>query len=83
MLAMLLTHKVNVCTSQAASLISSSSPRIIDIASGAGEQGITLAKQFPSGSIVITDIAPGMIDEAKRQCADAGVQNTRCSILGA
>ena len=80
---MLLTDEVIVCASQAASLISTSSPRIIDIASGAGEPGITLAKQFPLGSILITDIAPGMIDEAKRQCADAGVHNTRCSIMGA
>jgi ubiquinone/menaquinone biosynthesis C-methylase UbiE len=80
---MLLLQKVVAGASQADSLISTSCPRIIDIASGAGEPGITLAKKFPSGSILITDIAPGMISEAKRQCADAGVHNTRCGLLGA
>jgi len=54
-----------------------SSPKIIDIASGAGEPGISLAKHFPSGNVLITDIAPGMVETAKKMAIEAGVNNTR------
>ena len=57
--------------------MNTSSPKMIDIASGAGEPGIPLAKQFPSGNVLITDIAPGMVETAKKMAIEAGVNNTR------
>lgn len=74
-------YKISATTSvhiQAASqLVKSSSPKVIDIASGAGEPGISLAKHFTSGSILITDLAPGMVQQAKKMSADAEVKNVR------
>ena len=63
----------------ASHVVKSSSPKVIDIASGAGEPGISLAKHFSSGTILITDIAPGMVEQAKKMCAEADVKNVRCS----
>ena len=59
------------------------SPNCIDIASGAGEPGISLAKQYPSGTFLITDIAPGMVKQAAKQAAEAGVKNARCEFFAA
>ena len=59
------------------------SPKCIDVASGAGEPGISLAKQYPSGTFIITDIAPGMVEQAAKQAAEAGVKNARCEALAA
>lgn len=59
------------------------SPKCIDIASGAGEPGISLAKQYPSGTVLITDIAPGMVKQAAKQAAEAGIKNARCEALAA
>ena len=67
----------------AKTLISVSNPVCIDIASGAGEPGISLAKQYPSGTFLITDIAPGMVRQAAKQAAEAGVKNARCAALAA
>ena len=66
-----------VYTQVASHSVKSSSPKVIDIASGAGEPGISLAKHFSSGSILITDIAPGMVEQAKKMCAEADVKNVR------
>ena len=61
----------------ASQVVKSSSPKVIDVASGAGEPGISLAKHFTSGNILITDIAPGMVEQAKKMCANADVKNVR------
>ncbi len=61
----------------ASQVVKSSSPKVIDVASGAGEPGISLAKHFTSGNILITDIAPGMVEQAKKMCAGADVKNVR------
>src|SRR5438874_10267711 len=39
----------------------------LDIASGTGEPGLTLAKLAPKGRVVLTDLAPEMLDIATRR----------------
>lgn len=66
------------CLAQAITTNAASpTPSIVDVASGSGEPGISLAKLFPSGKVLITDIAPGMIEQAKKRCAQACIGNTR------
>jgi ubiquinone/menaquinone biosynthesis C-methylase UbiE len=52
--------------------------RILDIASGPGEPGISIAKAFPHTHVIITDISQDMINKAKEQTA--GLDNTECLV---
>lgn len=50
--------------------------RVLDVATGIGEPAVTAAKRVgPGGSVVGTDIAPGMIELARERAAQAGVGN--------
>jgi SAM-dependent methyltransferase len=50
----------------------------LDIASGPGEPGISIAKAFPQVHVTITDISPDMINKAKEQTT--GLDNTECLV---
>ncbi len=56
-------------------------PQILDVASGTGEPGISLAKLFPGGTVTMTDIAEGMIAGAKGRADRLSLKNTRYCIV--
>ena len=51
--------------------------RILDIASGVGEPGLSLAQALPESSVLMTDLAPDMLSEASRRAESQGIQNAR------
>jgi ubiquinone/menaquinone biosynthesis C-methylase UbiE len=48
---------------------------ILDIASGTGEPGITIASMLKGGLVVISDLAEGMIDIAREKATVRGIKN--------
>jgi ubiquinone/menaquinone biosynthesis C-methylase UbiE len=48
---------------------------VLDIASGTGEPGITIAKKCPRGKVVFTDLAKDMLDVAIGNAAIHGIKN--------
>jgi ubiquinone/menaquinone biosynthesis C-methylase UbiE len=48
---------------------------ILDVAAGTGEPGLTIAKTIPSGKVVITDLADGMLEVAKENASAQGIKN--------
>jgi ubiquinone/menaquinone biosynthesis C-methylase UbiE len=55
----------------------------LDVASGTGEPGLTVATQAPEGQVVLTDQAAGMIDVARRNAAARGIHNVEFHVCGA
>ena len=53
------------------------SPSILDLATGPGEPGTSLAKKFPNGTITLSDIAPDMVEKAKAFITREGVSNAK------
>ena len=50
--------------------------RVLDLASGAGEPALSVAKRVgPLGRVVATDLAPEMLDGVKRRAHAAGLAN--------
>jgi ubiquinone/menaquinone biosynthesis C-methylase UbiE len=50
--------------------------QVLDLASGAGEPAITAAKRVgPTGSVTVTDVAPEMVEAAKRRGPKLGLRN--------
>ncbi len=47
----------------------------LDIASGTGEPGFTIARLAPKGRVVLTDISPKMLAAAKRRADEQGLDN--------
>jgi len=48
--------------------------RVLDVAAGAGEQSLTIARRVgPTGHVLATDIAPSLLDRAAADAADAGL----------
>lgn len=47
----------------------------LDIAAGTGEPGLTIARLAPAGHVVLTDLAPEMLEVAARRVAQLGVTN--------
>ena len=58
-----------------ASLDPSGSKRILDIAAGTGEPGLTIATMLKGGTVVITDLAEDMLAIAKENAARRGISN--------
>lgn len=49
---------------------------VLDVATGVGEPGLTAARAvLPGGRVVCTDIAPEMLDLARRRAQELGVDN--------
>ena len=57
--------------------------RHLDVASGTGEPGLTIATRAPRGQVVLTDPAAGMIDVATRSAATRGIDNVEFRVCGA
>jgi ubiquinone/menaquinone biosynthesis C-methylase UbiE len=55
----------------------------LDVASGTGEPGLTIAKQCPDGRVVLTDLAPEMLAVAKRRSVTQGVTNVQTTVCSA
>ncbi|MEO6470334.1 MAG: class I SAM-dependent methyltransferase [Aeromicrobium sp.] len=47
----------------------------LDIAAGSGEPGLTIAQLVPKGRVVLTDLAPEMLEVAARRAARQGITN--------
>ena len=55
----------------------------LDIASGTGEPGLTVAKLAPRGHVVLTDLAAEMIDIATRRADAQGITNVETKVCSA
>src|SRR5690349_5202524 len=47
----------------------------LDIASGTGEPGLTIARRAPRGRVVLTDLSAEMLEVARRRAAARGIDN--------
>jgi len=55
----------------------------LDIASGTGEPGLSIAKLAPRGHVVLTDISAEMLDIARRRASSQGITNFDTSVCSA
>ena len=55
----------------------------IDIASGTGEPGLTLAGRAPEGRVVLTDLAPEMLEVAARRAQEQALDNVETTVCSA
>ncbi len=55
----------------------------LDSASGTGEPGLSIAKLTPKGRVVLTDLAPEMLDIATRRARAQGVANVETKVCSA
>src|SRR6478609_9789629 len=55
----------------------------LDIASGTGEPGLTIAERAPRGHVVLTDLAPEMLDVAKRRAQAKRITNVATRVCSA
>src|SRR4051812_22498304 len=55
----------------------------LDIASGTGEPGLTIARMAPQGRVVLTDLAPEMLDVAARRASAQGTVNVETKVCSA
>jgi SAM-dependent methyltransferase len=57
--------------------------RHLDIASGTGEPGLSIARLQPSGHVVLTDLAAEMLDVAARRARAQGIANVETKVCSA
>jgi SAM-dependent methyltransferase len=57
--------------------------RVLDIASGTGEPGLSIARLAPAGRVVLTDLSAEMLDVAARRAATQGVSNIETTVCSA
>ena len=55
----------------------------LDIAAGTGEPGLSIAKLCPEGRVVLTDLAPEMLDVAERRARAQGIANIETTVCSA
>jgi ubiquinone/menaquinone biosynthesis C-methylase UbiE len=55
----------------------------LDIASGTGEPGLSIATRCPSGRVVLTDLVPEMLHIAARRAEQQGVRNIETKVCSA
>lgn len=55
----------------------------LDIASGTGEPGLTIARRCPRGRVVLTDLEPEMLAVAARRAEAQGVTNVETRVCSA
>ena len=55
----------------------------LDIASGTGEPGLTIARLSPAGRVVLTDLSVEMLDVASRRARAQGVVNVETKVCSA
>jgi SAM-dependent methyltransferase len=57
--------------------------RYLDIASGTGEPGLSLARQAPKARVVLTDLVAEMLDVAARRATAEGLANVETEVCSA
>jgi SAM-dependent methyltransferase len=57
--------------------------RHLDVASGTGEPGLTVARLASRGSVVLTDLSPEMLEIASRRASALGVTNVETTVCSA
>lgn len=55
----------------------------LDIASGTGEPGLSIAKLVPNGQVMLTDLAPPMLEVAARRAKEQGIGNVTTQVCSA
>ena len=55
----------------------------LDVASGTGEPGLTIARSAPEGRVVMTDLVPEMLAIAERRAAAQGIINIETEVCSA
>src|SRR5690242_8081186 len=55
----------------------------LDIASGTGEPGLSVARLAPQGRVVLTDLSPEMLEVAARRAAAQGITNVETRVCSA
>jgi ubiquinone/menaquinone biosynthesis C-methylase UbiE len=55
----------------------------LDIASGTGEPGITIASLLSTGKVIVTDLSDGMLSVAKEKVESMGIKNLETQIVDA
>ncbi len=55
----------------------------LDIASGTGEPGLSIARLAPTGRVVLSDLSAEMLDVATRRAVAAGVANIETTVCSA
>ena len=55
----------------------------LDIAAGTGEPGLSVARLSPKGRVVLTDLAPEMLEVAARRAAAQGITNIETTVCSA
>lgn len=58
-------------------------PHHLDIASGTGEPGLSVARLVPEGRVVLTDLAPEMLAVAERRARAEGLTNVETRVCSA
>jgi SAM-dependent methyltransferase len=57
--------------------------RHLDVAAGTGEPGLTVARLAPKGHVVLTDLAPEMLEIAARRARARGITNVETRVCSA
>jgi SAM-dependent methyltransferase len=57
--------------------------RHLDIASGTGEPGLSIARRAPNGRVVLTDLVAEMLDVAARRAEAQGIANIETKVCSA
>lgn len=57
--------------------------RHLDIASGTGEPGLSIARLAPDGHVVLTDLVPEMLEIAARRARTQGIVNIETAVCSA
>ena len=57
--------------------------RILEIAAGPGDTGFLAARQLGTGRLVSTDLAPSMVEAARKRGAELGITNADFRVLDA
>src|SRR3954447_21248211 len=55
----------------------------LDVAAGTGEPGLSIARLAPKGRVVLTDLAPEMLDVAARRAKAQGASNIETKVCSA
>jgi len=57
--------------------------RYLDIASGTGEPGLSMARRLPKARVALTDLAPQMLDVAARRASAEALDNVETRVCSA